>query len=354
MDEQTEKEGINTDRYYSTSWIDHFTKWVAQLPGSSWAYYLGLALFFFLIQVIALMIDGLLPIGSIDAAHIFIAVAIPYMLGIIYYFDLQAINALAKLRPSMDISDQEFNRLTFKLTTMPSWQTLLAGLLGISCIFILEWNSGEPYQLESLLNTRISGTLFRIIYMILWWVFGTLIYHTIHQLRLIGCIYTQHTQINLFQTKDLYAFSNLIALTALGMSVLPIGFLIANPRASWNTPEVFITVIIVQIIALVTFVWPHYGIHRLLVAEKERLLEEAKKHFQAAIRLIHQRVDDENLEGAMAISMLINGLNTELSTIENIPTWPWQPETLRIFITALAFPLGLWFIQIIIERLFGA
>jgi hypothetical protein len=353
MEKKTESECINHFKEYSPSWVDHLTGWVNRLPGPSWSYYIGLALLLFIFQVIALLIEGLFPINRIDTAHFFLAAATPYMLALIHYFDRQASFALAKLRPSMDTGDKENEQLDYQLTTLPARQTLLAGLLGFSCIFVLEAISGEPYQLEALINFPISGVLLRILYMILWWVFGTLVYHTVHQLRLIGCIYTQHTHINLFRMKDLFAFSNLIALTAGCMALLPIGFLIANPWASWTDPVVFGTVIAVQIIALATFIWPHFGIHRLQVAEKERLLEEANKRFEAIILKLHQRVDDEVLEGAMDMSMTVSSLNTEISTIEKIPTWPWQPETLRILITALAFPLGVWFIQLLLGRFFG-
>jgi hypothetical protein len=39
--------------------------------------------------------------------------------------------------------------------------------------------------------------------------------------------------------------------------------------------------------------------------------------------------------------------------LERIPTWPWRPETLRLLITALVLPLGLWLAQFILQRLLG-
>lgn len=354
MEEKSNSENSQPFKEYSPSWVDHFTNWLNKLPGPSWSYYIGLALFFLLIQVSSFYVDGLFPNNRIDAAQIFVSAGIPYILALIHYFDHQASIALAKLKPSMKTDEEETKRLDYRLTNLPALQTFLAGILGFSCIFLIEAVSGEPYQIAVLSGSPISGTMFRILYMILWWMFGTLVYHTIHQLRLIGFIYTQHTQINLFRTKDLYAFSNLIALTAGCMAVLPIGFLIANPWVDWwQEPLVFLTVIAIQLLALITFVWPHYGIHRLQVAEKERLLEQANSRFEAMVLLIHQRVDDGKLEGAMDMSMAISSINTELAMIEKIPTWPWQPETLRVLITALALPLGVWLIQLFLGRIIG-
>lgn len=335
---------------YTQSWVDSLTNWVDGLPGPSWAYYFGLSLVLFFLQVITLWIDGLFPSGGIDPAHIFLAGAIPYMLALIYFFDQRASVALAKMRPAMVVIDEEYEVLEYQLTSLPTNATILAGLVGLSCVFLLETIGGEPYYIEAVVDYPISQIIFRILYMILWGVFGTLVFHTFHQLRMIDRIYTEYTRINLFKMNTLYAFSNLTALTAGCLALLPIGFLLANPWLTWTDPVVFVAVLAVQSIALATFIWPQLGIHRLQVAEKERLLEEANQRFEAMIATLHQQVDTGKLEDAMNMSMTISSLQAELKTIEKIPTWPWQPEVVRLLISALALPLGLWFIQLFLQR----
>ena len=46
-------------------------------------------------------------------------------------------------------------------------------------------------------------------------LFWNLIYHTVHQLRIVNLIYTRHAKIDLFNLSPLYAFSRLTACTAL-------------------------------------------------------------------------------------------------------------------------------------------
>jgi len=346
--------GGNEFQKYSPSWVDRFTDWVGQLPGQSWSYYLGLGLLLFTLQAIVLWLEGSFPSSRIDFAHVFLAAAIPYMLALIHYFDHRASTTLVKMLPAMKTSEIENNALKYQLTTLPARPTLLAGLVGFSCNFLLEMISGEPYQLEALGVFPISVILFRSIYMILWWIFGTLLYHTFHQLRLIDRIYTKHTHINLFRMNSLYAFSNLTALTAGCMALLPIGFLVANPWATWNDPVVFGTVLAVQIIALATFIWPQWGVHRLQVTEKEHLLEQANQRFEAMIVELHQKVDEGKIEGAMDFNLTFSSLQTEIKAIETVPTWPWQPETLRLLISALALPLGVWLLQLILGSIFGS
>lgn len=339
---------INFDDQYTPSWVDYLTGWVSKLPGQSLLFYAGLAVLLLLIQGIGLYQDGLLVHPGINRAQIFLSLAIPYTLVLIDFFDRRAKVCLGELRPSLEIDDEDFQKLEYILTTMPALKTFGAGFLGIGCVFLLESISGSPYQLEHLHSTALSGIIFRIAYMLLWWVFGTLVYHTFHQLSVIGKIYSQLVTVNLSQPRNLYIFSNLIAMTAFFTALLPVGFLIANPWASWNDPVVFGTVLVVQLLALGVFVWPHYGIHRLQVAEKERMLGEVNQRLEKISRVLHQGVDENTLERAGDVNTTISSLIAELSVIQKIPTWPWQPETLRILITALAFPLGVWLIQVLL------
>ena len=94
--------------------------------------------------------------------------------------------------------------------------------------------------------------------------------------------------------------------------------------------------------------------HRLQVAEKERLLDEANQRFEATIAELHQRIDNEKLEGIFELGSAMGALETEKKALERIPTWPWEPEVVRLLITALALPLGLWALQFVLQRLLGS
>jgi len=351
---RSESQIAELTKEYPPSWVDRFSGLVNRLPGPAWVYYLSLAAGILLIQVICLALDGILLEQGLNLAHIFIALAIAYILGLINYLDQFAVNRLEILRMDLNVDDDQFRRLSRNISTMPLVTAILAGLIGLLSMFAIESISRSPYILEALEGYSVSEYAFRIMYMILWWVFGTLIYHTIHQLRLIRNISEQLIEINLYQPKSLYTFSNMIAITAFCTALLPIGFLLANPGASWNDPAVFITVLIVQLIALGTFIWPHYGIHRQQVAEKQILLDQTNKRIEAVGRQLHNAVDNEELQGIGEMNTALSTLNLELSIIERIPTWPWQPETLRILITALALPLGLWLVQVLLGRFLGS
>jgi hypothetical protein len=95
------------------------------------------------------------------------------------------------------------------------------------------------------------------------------------------------------------------------------------------------------------------GIHRLLVEEKTRMQNEAALRFEAVVDELHQRVDSGNLQGMDELNDAISSLQVERDALRAAPTWPWPPETVRLLVTALALPLGLWLIQFFLQRAFA-
>ena len=179
------------------------------------------------------------------------------------------------------------------------------------------------------------------------------LYHTIHQLRTINLIYTHHTRVNLFQMRPLYGLSGVTALTGLCLAAITWGWMILNPEL-WGNPISMAIVLPITALAIVAFVWPLLGIHRLLEEEKGRLLDECSVRIEVAIAELHRRVDNHGIVGMDDLNRTISSLEIEQNLLDGIPTWPWRSETVRLLITALALPLGLWFIQYLLQRLLGS
>ena len=263
--------------------------------------------------------------------------------------DSKASTALTTLLPALKASEEEYNRLHYQVTTLPARPTLLASLATVIIITLMTVTLGAPshYEAVAAASPIWAAHLF-LICMIGWWFYGALLYHTIHQLRVINHIYTKHVSINLFRMSPLYAFCGLTAFTAVSLTVPPYGWLAINPETLYDPISIGISLLI-TVLALATFVWPVLGIHRLLVEEKGRLLDEGSLRLEAAIVELHQRVDSGKLEGMMDLNMTIAGLEMEHAALSRIPTWPWQPETVRLLVTALVLPLGLWIVEIVLQ-----
>ncbi|HSG15154.1 MAG TPA: hypothetical protein VLE70_02380 [Anaerolineae bacterium] len=339
-------------RPYSPSWVDHLGDWVERRPGLSWSYYLGTGVVLLSIQAIVLWVEGVPISGTTWKALAYLAAAIVYMLGLIHHLDKRAVTALVTMRPALKADEQEHRRMRYQLTNLPALATLLASLAAFAFVFVTE-AVGTPYRLDALAPFPVSANLLRIFYLICWFVFGTFLYHTIHQLRVINHIYTYHTRIDLFRAKPLYAFSNLAALTAGSLAMISYGWFLANPWIDQTDPLVLIPMFFLSLFAVVAFVWPQMGIHRIQVAEKERLLDEASQRFEAAINELHRRMDDGELEEMTELNMAMASLEIEMNALGKTPTWPWEPEVLQLLVTALALPLGLWLIQLILQRTLG-
>jgi hypothetical protein len=333
---------------YTPSWIDRLTAWVNRLPGPSWLYYVGVWASLFLLQTAILWGEGAYPIGTIPPSYGFMAGMISLFLGLFQYLDDGAGAALSILRPALEASESEYSELHYQLTTLPVRPTLLASLISVVATALITGFLGEPSSFTALADSPVSLTFMYCLAMGIWWLFGAFVYHTIHQLRVINRIYTTYTRINLFQMSPLYAFSGTTALTAISLTLTIYIWYALNPE-TLSDPFSLGVAFLVTALALAVFIWPLLGVHRLLVTEKTRLLDETALHFEATIAELHQRLNDGNLEKMDEMNKAIASLEIEQRAIGRIPTWPWQPETVRWLVTALVLPLVLWIIQYILQ-----
>jgi hypothetical protein len=340
---------VEKTRPYPPSWLTLLAGWVDRRPGLTWSYYFGLGVVLYLIQAIVMWIEGDSLFGSPGVTQVYLAAVIAYMLALIHYLDRRAGVTLFTMRPALKVGQGEYRELRYRLTTLPAFPTLLASLAALAFVIVTE-AIGDPYRLEALAAFPVSTTLLRVFYLFCWSVFGAFLYHTFHQLKAIHQIYTNYTRIDLFRVKPLYAFSNLAALTAGSLAMISYGWLLVHPWIDRTDPIVLSTMFFLLLFAVVTFVWPQMGIHRLQVAEKERLLDEASQRFKVAIDELHEKMDDGELEGMTDLNMAMASLEIEMTALRKTPTWPWEPEVVQLLITALALPLGLWIIQLILQR----
>jgi hypothetical protein len=344
--------GSSVLRPYAPSWVDRFNAWMTRLPGPSWPYYVGMGLVLFMVQIAVLWGERVYPAGTIIPSHTFIAGIIPLLLWLCLHLDNRAEEALRTLRPAMKASEEEHARLRYELTTLPARPTLLASLAGVTFILLVNLLLGTSRGFDDLMGFPISRNIIYWMYVSSWWFIAAFLYHTVHQLRTINLIYTRYTRVVLLRLTPLYALSSLTALTAVSLAAITYGWIALNPGLS-TEPISWAIVVPITVLAVATFVWPLLGIHRLLVEEKGHLLDECSLRLEATIAELHQRVDGQRLEGMDDLNKTIASLEIELNLLEGIPTWPWQPETVRLLITALALPLGLWFAQYILQRVMG-
>jgi len=338
----------NVPRPYAPSWIDHFTDWVDRLPWSNWVTYIGIGIVVLLIQALALWFEGAHPVGFLPLIHVFFATMVPISLAIVRVLDNMASVALLDLGPALKASEREYGDLEYQLTTLPAWPALLAGPAVVAITILLDRGALLNFGVPS--HAPVSIVLVYVIFKLLWWFFATLAYHSVHQLKLIDRILTQHTHINPFRITPLYAFSKLTALTAAGLAVPPYFFFALNPDLLYD-PIALAQASMIIVLAVAVFVWPLLGARRLLAKEKNRLLDRVSQRMEATYNELHQQFDNGDLVAVDEKTKVIEALEAEQQMLKGIPTWPWQPETMRYLVSALVLPLALWIIQYILQRM---
>jgi hypothetical protein len=330
---------------YQASLVDRFFDWVRALPVPVWSFYLVLWLILFL------LFTGLAWLESRQSVGLSLLLAadktlyIVYYLGVMHYLDGTASHALQQFRPLLQVGDDEFALLRYELTTLPARGTLLAG--GIGLLVTLVSFSFAP--VDMLLAQVLRQPSTQLAFLAGNAMLAVFVYHTAHQLRMVGRIHATVTRMNLYRCTPVYAFSKLTARTALGW-ILGLSLGMSPPIAPLLTPEnlALLWVPILPLASLV-FILPLVGVHRLLAREKARLQDEVEQQVEKVLLRVHGQQDADELVDLSGSKILLDTLLVEQVVVAKLRTWPWQPGTLAGFASTLLLPLAVWLLQQLLE-----
>jgi len=338
------------ERPYSPGWMDRLIDWVDRMAGPNALYCLGLLVLQFGYVTALLWFNGKLPVGSIDLRLAFVVVVAPYLLWVRFYLDRVAVAALDAFRPVLAVSDPEFLRLRYELTTLPARTTRVVTSVAIAAFLLnavllprsIVFQYGS--SLEAALIVIGPIALFTAA------VVAVSIAQAIHQLRMVERIHALVGQVALLRAKPLYAFSQLTART--GVSFLLLAYYVAAVRPDLVSNSEALEVALVAMVptAIACFVLPLRGMHRRLAAEKDRALAKVASRIEAVFVRLHERVDQGILADADKLNNQITSLLAEREALARVSTWPWEPATLTGFLTTLVLPALLWGAQRVLER----
>ena len=355
---------------YAPSWVDRFTALVDRLPGPAWAYFLtwGVATYFLISAV--QWLAGTYPPGAFSRVHAFGAFLTPYAIALIHYLDRSAAAAMKRFRPALRGDDSLAARLTYLLTTLPAQLALAVSLIvmvggtaiaggasyllrpaGASATSVGDALGQGFVALFQIGPTPVSYAVTFAVLVLNWWVGGTLALHTVRRLALVARIYKRHTTVDVLKQGPLYALSRLTSQTTIGAVLLVYG--LASIPVYVSQPLGALTVAAIILLAVASFALPLVGVHNVLAGEKERLLEGIADRLHTAGDELHRRIDAGKYQGMDELNKALAGLEIERNMIAAMPTWPWQPETLRTLLIALLLPLAVWLTQYILQKVLG-
>ncbi len=335
---------------YTPSWIDRATARVRRLPLPALVAYLGVCAIAALFGHLSVWTAGLVPRGAFDPRALLLGFWISYPFFFVHHLDDAAARAFASFRPALEITDSEATRLLHELTTMPARPVLLANAIGLVSTWVgirLSADLTQRYFTATLTTIVVMGLTY-----VGWAIAATMVYYTVRQMRLVTYLYRKVRRIDLFDPNPLYTFSSVTARTGVGWVLFLYGTIAILPELLRN-PLWVATTAAVLALSIASFLWPLIGIHQRIVAEKDRLEGEANEHLKLCLAQLHRRVQGSDLSDADALNKQIASLIMEREVLEKMPTWPWEPGTLRTFLSALFLPVVVWLLQVIVQQLLG-
>ena len=356
----------DTDPPYPPSWIDRFNDWVDHLPVRPWVFYLCMwLLLLFIAEGTSTWRYGLQHSDKLRWIYVSYSLYGAYFLAAIHYLDRWAKTALNGFRSTLKVDEAEQATLFYQLTTMPARTIGILSAVTLACVILLSRLLIMPLLKamglfhHSIVSTLVDLGLFYFNALIV----VIFIYHTLRQLRWVSTIHKTATRINLFHLRPLYSLSGLTARTA-GILLL-VGYIVQQQAGAHGdfTSDPYalrisvlftlISTVSFSVLAVAVFFLPLLGLHQLLVREKERLQAEANSRLQAHIQELHRRIDSCQLEDADAVNKHMSSLALERDILARLPTWPWQPGTLNLILSAVFLPIILWLLQQLLERWAG-
>lgn len=336
---------------YAPSWYDRLTDWIDSLSIPTIGFYAILAALLVLVHI-AVRWDG-----TLNASHLFplVHTITPvYILGVMHYLDRISKRALERFCPLLPSDAESYSVLEYRLTTLPASPTLIATLIGIGYgIFAVTRlpfvvRVQDLYLGDSSLAFHFDNTITLIISALA----GVMVYHTFHQLRIVHRIYSLDLTIDLYELPPLYAFSALSAGTALSIAFAAFVWYQLAPELA-NIGSTVISMVILAVFSLLTFVLPLWGAHRRLVKEKEQQMSRNGKRQREAFTELHDSMDTRELAHMDQLNKLLDSLELEHTILERISTWPWHKDTFRAVAAALFFPVIVWMLQWALGRFLG-
>lgn len=333
------------------SWIDRLIGWLEQRPGPVWMTYLGLAAIGLLAGNAIPWLDGK-PL-QLDPYYSVFGLFAVFELVLIRHLDRVAAEALIAFRPLVDRDDRGFAELLRRLTTVPPLEAVIFTLAWVIGGLLGTFNDPEAHQIAGV--SAAAAALTVAIEIPINMFLGMYTLKAVHHFIDVGRMHREAPRIDLLEPAPLYGFARLTSQTALGLLLFAV-VLISSLGTKYLVGAEATRVNFVFLIALLVagavamFVLPLYGMHRRIVAEKERLQGANGSRLSAVLGELEQDVRTGDLARADGLNKQLASVLAERDLLAKLPTWPWQAATLRAFVSALLLPVLVYVLARAAER----
>ena len=176
---------------------------------------------------------------------------------------------------------------------------------------------------------------------------------TIRWLRLIAQVHREARAIDPFDRAPLYAFSRVTAIIGLSYAAVAYySFTVNGAFQAGNLPSLAFLAT-TMLFAIVAFVAPLWGIHDRLVREKDQLLRDVERRVTRLSAELYARIDADDFAATAPLNATMSGLMTLRDRLSRLPTWPWPPQLLGGFVSALLLPVVVYLLTRAASTLLG-
>jgi hypothetical protein len=330
---------------YAPSALNRLYTAIDRLPAGGWWVYPLLYVALVVYHEASLWATGSRPVGSLATDGLPGLAYGPYTLAASHYLFRVADRAAARFRPASGMSDEDFAVRRYELVTLPAgrlWIPLLIGVaVALASVLFATSESIAPYGGTSAKALIVLGPAVLFGYA----MFPVVIYQSVRQLQQVARFHRDATAIDLFDTGPIYAFSRLTG--QIGLAFVFVGYYSLTVNAAFQEGNPFSLAVVATtiLVGIACFVVPLLGIHERLGAEKEQLVRSVQLRAQALQEELYRRVDAANLAGIKDVTDALGGVSATREHIAKLPTWPWPPQVLRGFITAIVLPVAIFLIS---------
>ncbi|MCL5429656.1 MAG: hypothetical protein M1347_07670 [Chloroflexi bacterium] len=101
------------------------------------------------------------------------------------------------------------------------------------------------------------------------------------------------------------------------------------------------------------FFVPLIDINQAMREAKEELLSEINRDMKDLQQRVHKSLARKDLSKISDLRNAMGALKDEIEIVHKIPTWPWQPDTLRNLFTPLLIPILVYLVQRFLGGILG-
>lgn len=326
---------------YRPLWLYRFFEFFQRLPVPGWLLVLLIVVIVGVANHLVAWQQGYLPFGEINGYLSTVGLYIVLMPVIWAYSSGRANRTLLEFFEGSGKRRAQVQAVISDFNSLPDWAMILLLALGAIQGYLI-------YSNMTVSMIPLSAQVLPSLGLLSWLSTNGFIYpvmvRALRQLVFIKRLFSQ-LEVDIFNRQPIYALSRYASMISIIALLITYGFQSIAFPSFLLTPFGILIQSLTLILALSMFIIPLVDVNRAMRSAKERLLSEISKDLKALQQRVHNAVNRNALANISNLRTAVGALKDEMEIVQKIPTWPWQPETLRNLFTPLLIPILVYLVQ---------